>query len=78
MLCSKTIYNYIYKGLMRIRNHHLPEKVFRRPKLKRVRENKKLLGRSIEERPDIDDKLDSDIGKLTSLLVKRPITMKRC
>lgn len=58
MLCSKTIYNYIDKGLMRIRNHHLPEKVSRRPKLKRVRENKKLLGRSIEERPDIDDKLE--------------------
>ena len=58
MLCTKTIYNYIDKGLMRIRNHHLPEKVSRKPKLKRVRENKKLLGRSIEERPDIDDKLE--------------------
>lgn len=43
---------------MRIRNYNLPEKVSRRPKLKRVRENKKLLGRSIEERPDIDDKLE--------------------
>ena len=58
MLCTKTIYNYIDKGLMRIRNHNLPEKVSRRPKLKRVRENKKLLGRSIEERPAIDDKLE--------------------
>lgn len=58
MLCTKSIYNYIDKGLMRIRNHNLPEKVSRRPKLKRVRENKKLLGRSIEERPDIDDKLE--------------------
>lgn len=58
MLCTKTIYNYIDKGLMRIRNYNLPEKVSRRPKLKRVRENKKLLGRSIEERPDIDDKLE--------------------
>lgn len=58
MLCTKTIYNYIDKGLMRIRNHNLPEKVSRRPKLKRVRENKNLLGRSIEERPAIDDKLE--------------------
>lgn len=58
MLCTKTIYNYIDKGLMRIRNHNLPEKVSRRPKLKRVRENKKLLGRSIEERPAIDNKLE--------------------
>lgn len=58
MLCTKTIYNYIDKGLMHIRNHNLPEKVSRRPKLKRVRENKKLLGRLIEERPTIDDKLE--------------------
>ena len=58
MLCTKTIYNYIDKGLMRIRNYNLPEKVSRRPKLKRVRENKNLLGRSIEERPAIDDKLE--------------------
>lgn len=58
MLCTKTIYNYIDKGLMRIRNHNLPEKVSRKPKLKTVRENKKLLGRSIEERPDIDGKLE--------------------
>lgn len=58
MLCTKTIYNYIDKGLMHIRNHNLPEKVSRRPKLKRVRENKKLLGRSIEERPAIDSKLE--------------------
>ena len=58
MLGTKTIYNYIDKGLMRIRNHHLPEKISRKPKLKRVRENKKLLGRSIEERPDINNKLE--------------------
>ena len=58
MLCTKTIYNYIDKGLMRIRNHHLPEKVSRKPKLKRVRENKNVLGRSIEERSDIHDKLE--------------------
>ena len=58
MLCTKTIYNYIDKGLMRIHNHHLPEKVSRKPKLKRVRENKKILGRSIEERPDINNKLE--------------------
>lgn len=27
MLCTKTVYNYIDKGLMMIRNHHLPEKI---------------------------------------------------
>lgn len=58
MLCTKTIYNYIDKGLMKIRNHHLPEKISRKPKHEQVRKNKKKLGRSIEERPDIDNKLE--------------------
>lgn len=58
MLCTKTIYNYIDKGLMKIRNHHLPEKISRKPKHERVRKNKRELGRSIEERPDIDNKLE--------------------
>lgn len=58
MLCAKTIYNYIDKVLMLIRNHYLPEKVSRKPRCKRVNENKKILGRSIEERPDIDNRLE--------------------
>lgn len=58
MLCTKTLYNYIDKGLMRIRNHHLPEKTSRKPKREQVRKNKRELGRSIEERPDIDNKLE--------------------
>lgn len=58
MLCTKTIYNYIDIGLMKIRNHNLPEKISRKPKCERVRKNKRKLGRSIEERPDINDKLE--------------------
>ena len=58
MLCTKTVYNYIDKGLMKIRNHNLPEKISRTPKRERVRKNKRELGRSIEERPNIDDKLE--------------------
>lgn len=58
MLCTKTLYNYIDKGLMRIRNHHLPEKTSRKPKREQVRKNKRELGRSIEERPNIDNKLE--------------------
>lgn len=58
MLCTKTIYNYIDKGLMKIRNHNLPEKISRKPKRERVRKNKRELGRSIEERPNIDNKLE--------------------
>lgn len=58
MLCTKTIYNYIDMGLMKIRNHDLPEKISNKPKRERVRKNKRELGRSIEERPNIDDKLE--------------------
>ena len=43
---------------MRIRNHHLSEKISRKPKREQVRKNKRELGRSIEERPDIDNKLE--------------------
>ena len=52
VVCTKTLYNYVDLGLMEIRNHHLPEKLHRNTKTKRVRENKKKLGRSIEERPE--------------------------
>lgn len=58
MLCTQTIYNYIDKGLMKIRNHHLPEKISRKPKREQVRKSKRELGRSIEERPNIDNKLE--------------------
>ena len=58
MLCTKTINNYIDKGLMKIRNHHLPEKISRKPKREQVRKNKRELGRSIEEHSDIDSKLE--------------------
>lgn len=58
MLCTKTIYNYIDKGLMKSRNHHLPEKISHKPKHEQVCKNKMVLGRSIEDRPNIDNKLE--------------------
>ena len=71
MVCTKTLYNYVDIGLLGIKNCDLPEKVSRNTKTKRVRENKKKLGRSIEERPqEIDTRqefghweIDSVIGK---------------
>lgn len=53
MVCTKTLYNYVDLGLLPIKNIDLPEKLMRNTKLKRVRENRKKLGRSIEERPKI-------------------------
>lgn len=50
IVCTRTLYHYVDLGLLEIRNHHLPEKLRRKPKKRRVRQNKKHLGRSIEER----------------------------
>lgn len=51
VVCTKTLYNYVDLGLMETRSHHLPEKLSRNTKTHRRRENKRKLGRSIEERP---------------------------
>lgn len=50
-VCTRTLYNYVDQGLMTIKNYDLPEKLKRNTKLHHVRQNKKKLGRSIEERP---------------------------
>jgi IS30 family transposase len=50
MVCSKTLYNYIDLGLMAIKNTDLPQKLRRNTKKAKVRKNKRILGRSIEER----------------------------
>lgn len=51
MVCTKTLYNYVDAGLIQIKNIDLPEKLRRNTKAKRVREAKKVLGKSIKERP---------------------------
>ena len=70
------LYNYVDLGLMETRNHQLPEKLSRRTKHHRNRENKKVLGRSIEERdPGINERTefghwecDLVIGQKTGVL----------
>lgn len=51
VVCAKTLYNYASLGLIGIKNIDLLEKVKRNTKEHRNRENKRILGRSIEERP---------------------------
>ena len=53
MVCTKTLYNYVDLGLLPIKNIDLPEKLSRSTKTSKVRENKRNLGTSIEERPEI-------------------------
>jgi IS30 family transposase len=52
IVCTKTLYNYVDAGFMHIKNIDLPEKVSRKLKHERVRQNKRKLGDSIEERPE--------------------------
>ena len=58
MVCTKTLYNYVDLRLLPVRNIDLPEKLRRNTKARRVRENRKNLGKSIEERPQSIEKLD--------------------
>lgn len=51
IVCTKTLYNYVDAGLLKVKNIDLPEKLSRKPKKTHSREYKKELGRSIEERP---------------------------
>lgn len=61
-LCFRTIYNYIDKGLMKIKNIDLQEKVTRKKtRKKRTKENKKIYGESIEtrqENKEIEERLE--------------------
>lgn len=52
MVCTKTLYNYIDAGLLKISNIDLPLKVKLSPKKRRIRKHKKHLGTSISERPE--------------------------
>ncbi len=52
MVCTKTLYNYVDLGLLPLTNLDLPEKLQRNTKAKKVREHRKILGRSIEERSE--------------------------
>ena len=51
MLCTKTLYNYVDLGLINIKNIDLPQKLSRNTKIHKNNVNKRIMGRSIEERP---------------------------
>ena len=53
MVCTRTLYNYVERGIIRIKNIDLPQKLRRRPRkdAPHVHPYKRKLGRSIEERP---------------------------
>ena len=51
LVCTKTLYNYIDRRLLSVRNTDLYLKVRRRTNQHRGRINKRILGQSIEQRP---------------------------
>ena len=50
-VCTKTLYNYIDQGLLRVKNIDLPLRVRRKRKAARLRKHCRCYGESIEERP---------------------------
>ena len=68
IVCTKTLYAYTNLGLLGIKNIDLPEKLRRATKSEQNRENKRVLGRSIEERPE-DVKTRNEFGHWEADLV---------
>ena len=74
MVCTKTLYNYVDLGMISLKNIDLPEKVSRNTKKRKVRENKKKLGDSIDLREECVEsrknfgnwEIDSVLGKKTT------------
>ena len=76
-VCTKTLYNYIDMCLLKVRNIDLPLRVKRKTKVQRIRQNRRIYGMSIEERPEQINKreefghweIDTVIGKKESSTV---------
>jgi IS30 family transposase len=85
MVCTKTLYNYIDKRILSVRNIDLPLKTRRKHKKSIVRQNKKLLGRSISERPESVNnrkvfghwEIDTVIGKRSNDNVLMTLTERK-
>ena len=57
MVCTKTLYNYIDLGFIKISNSDLPMKLRINKRKNIVRVNRRKLGRSIEERDKTIEKV---------------------
>lgn len=85
MVCTKTLYNYIDLGLIGVKNIDLPMKVRLNTKKRRSHQNKRVLGLSIEERPEeINERkefghweIDTVVGKKTKDQVLLTLTERK-
>lgn len=72
MVCTKTLYNYVDLGVISLKNIDLPEKVSRNTKKRKVRENKKKLGDSIDLREEcVEGRKDFGNWEIDSVLGKK-------
>lgn len=85
MVCTKTLYNWIEKGFLRIKNIDLPLKVRLRPRRTKRFAKIKPTGKSIEERPHLANtreefghlEIDTLIGKRSSDSVLVTLTERK-
>lgn len=74
MVCTKTLYNYVDLGLLTIKNIDLPEKLKRNTKSSNARKNRRILGKSIEERPEtVNSREEFGHWEIDSVLGKKKI-----
>lgn len=72
ILCTKTLYNYINLGLLKIKSIDLPLKLRRKTSIKQNRQNRKILGKSIEERPvEIEGRTTFGNWEIDTVITKR-------
>ena len=72
MVCTKTIYNAVWKGHIRLKPLDLPEALQRKQRKNRPRENKRNYGRSIGERPlEITERKEAGHWEIDTIVGKK-------
>lgn len=64
MVCVKALYNYVYAGLIGIKNHHLPEKLSKKSKQNRAKVNKNSLSRKLLGYITADELFEEELDKI--------------
>jgi len=85
MVCTKTLYNYIDQGLIKVRNIDLQLKTHRRIRKSHNNKNRRVLGTSIEQRPEYIEQrkefghweIDTVVGKRSNEPVILTLTERK-
>lgn len=72
VVCTKTLYNYIDLGFLKVKNIDLPLRVKIKKNRKRIRKNRRILGESIENRPQyINDRTEFGHWEIDTVMGKK-------